>query len=121
MASAMLGRRRLAAARVLRVYNANDGEQERGAREEACMACAYGTMEDLDFDSILEDWLTPDLRHSIMQLLSCEDRLARGIDDPLWDCYFCELQTDINIAEVEGYIPKHRADELRDKYLWKRA
>ena len=21
----------------------------------------------------------------------------------LWDCYYCELQTDINVAEIEGF------------------
>lgn len=91
------------------------------AKHEVRTMIAYGTLEDLDFDNLLEDWLTPDIRHPVMQLLSCEDRLDRGVEDTLWDCYFCELQTDINIAEVEGYISKARADELRDKYLWKRT
>ena len=44
-------------------------------------------------------------------------RLHNGIDDPLWDCYFCELQSDINAAEVEGMITTEQADYLRVTYL----
>jgi transcriptional regulator with XRE-family HTH domain len=35
----------------------------------------------------------------------------------LWDCHFCELQSEINIAEVERIISSERAWELRIKYL----
>jgi len=35
----------------------------------------------------------------------------------LWDCYFCELQSDINVAEVEQYITSAQAWHLREKYL----
>ncbi len=35
----------------------------------------------------------------------------------LWDCYYCELQTDINVAEVEGMITSEEAWELREEFL----
>ena len=35
----------------------------------------------------------------------------------LWDCHFCELQSEINIAETGRMISSERAWELREKYL----
>lgn len=35
----------------------------------------------------------------------------------LWDCYYCELQCDINAAEREDDITSMQADYLRHKYL----
>ncbi len=35
----------------------------------------------------------------------------------LWDCYYCELQTDINVAEIEGMITSEEAWELRKEFL----
>lgn len=35
----------------------------------------------------------------------------------LWDCYYCELQSDINVAEVEQMISPEQANYLRKKYL----
>ena len=35
----------------------------------------------------------------------------------LWDCGYCELQSDINVAEVEGLITSDQAWFLREKYL----
>lgn len=36
---------------------------------------------------------------------------------PSWDCFYCELQTDINIAETEQFINEEQAWYLRKKYL----
>ena len=33
------------------------------------------------------------------------------------DCYYCELQSDINVAEVDGLISSEIAWVLREKYL----
>ena len=33
------------------------------------------------------------------------------------DCYYCELQADINVAEVEGIISSETAWSLRNEYL----
>lgn len=35
----------------------------------------------------------------------------------LWDCYYCELQSDINVCEVENLITSEQANYLRQKYL----
>ena len=34
-----------------------------------------------------------------------------------WDCEYCELQSDINVAENEGNITTEQAWCLREKYL----
>lgn len=33
------------------------------------------------------------------------------------DCLYCELQSDINVAEVENLISSDQAWNLREKYL----
>ena len=38
-------------------------------------------------------------------------------DTSLWDCYYCELQSDINVCEVEELITEEQAWYLREKYL----
>lgn len=35
-----------------------------------------------------------------------------------WDCYYCDLQSSINIAEVEHLISSELAWFLREKYLY---
>lgn len=35
----------------------------------------------------------------------------------MWDCDFCELQSEINVAEIEGVISNEFAWYLREKYL----
>ena len=34
-----------------------------------------------------------------------------------FDCLYCELQSDINVAEVENLISSDQAWDLREKYL----
>ncbi|MFR1773448.1 MAG: hypothetical protein ACLSW7_13950 [Acutalibacteraceae bacterium] len=34
-----------------------------------------------------------------------------------WDCDYCNLQSDINIAETNGQISTEQAWYLREKYL----
>lgn len=41
----------------------------------------------------------------------------KNIKTSLYDIYYCTLQSDINIAEVEGYITPNQAWFLRKKYL----
>ncbi|MEI3121022.1 MAG: hypothetical protein V8S86_08575 [Eubacteriales bacterium] len=45
------------------------------------------------------------------------DRLDRGEKDLRWDCDYCNLQTDINNAEVNQVISSEQAWYLREKYL----
>lgn len=40
-----------------------------------------------------------------------------GEDSSLWDCLYCELQSDINVAETENLITTEQAWYLREKYL----
>ena len=40
-----------------------------------------------------------------------------GGTDPHWDCWWCELNADINSAEVDYLISHEQAAYLRRKYL----
>lgn len=37
-----------------------------------------------------------------------------------WDCDYCDLQSSINVAEVENLITSEQAWYLREKYLYMR-
>ena len=41
----------------------------------------------------------------------------KNLDNDLFDIYFCTLQSDINNAEVNGYITLSQANYIREKYL----
>ena len=41
----------------------------------------------------------------------------KNINTSLYDIYFCTLQSDINIAEVGGFVTPNQAWFLRKKYL----
>lgn len=45
-------------------------------------------------------------------------RLDAGEKCPYWDCWFCDLQSDINVAELDESITKEQADYLRKEYLY---
>ena len=45
------------------------------------------------------------------------DTYQNGKDSSLWDCLYCELQSDINVAEQEQLITTEQAWFLRKKYL----
>lgn len=67
--------------------------------------------------SYLECGLPDFLRESIAQMQAAWDRLDRGEEDLRWDCDYCNLQTDINNAEVNQVISSEQAWYLREKYL----
>lgn len=54
----------------------------------------------------LPDWLVESIK-----------RYGEGKESSLWDCYYCELQSDINVCEVEDIITSEQAWYLREKYL----
>lgn len=54
----------------------------------------------------LPEWLTKSIQDYI-----------ENKNSSLWDCYYCELQSDINVAEVEQLITSEQAWYLREKYL----
>ena len=65
----------------------------------------------------LEKDLPDFVRKSMQAMVESWNKVDNGVDDPLWDCYFCEFQADINWAEVEGMITTEQADYLRTTYL----
>lgn len=67
--------------------------------------------------SYLEKGLPPFLAESIEQMvLAWKRKETEGYTD--WDCDYCNLQSDINIAEVENLITSDQAWYLREKYLY---
>ncbi len=57
------------------------------------------------------------LRQSIEKMQQAWAKLDRGEVYLHWDCDYCDLQTDINNAEVNGMISPEQAWYLREKYL----
>ncbi len=49
--------------------------------------------------------------------LECWDRMDKGSYDTQWDCDWCDLNSDINVAEVEQEISSEQTWYLREKYL----
>lgn len=61
----------------------------------------------------LPEWL----QESIVAMQEAWRKLDAGEQYFRWDCDFCNLQTDINNAEVNGIISTEQAWYLRTKYL----
>lgn len=57
------------------------------------------------------------LSESLEKMKATWAKLDRGEKDYHWDCDYCELQADINSAEVNGEISCDTAWYLREKYL----
>lgn len=67
--------------------------------------------------SYLECGLPEFLQDSISAMQSAWQKLDNGENYLRWDCDFCNLQTDINNAEINGIISSEQAWYLREKYL----
>ena len=67
--------------------------------------------------SYLECGLPDDLQASIQEMQKSWAIIDSGSRDPHWDIYWCNLNTDINSAEVERIISPEQAWYLREKYL----
>lgn len=67
--------------------------------------------------SYLECGLPPLLRESVDAMIAAWEKLDRGEVYLHWDCDFCNLQADINCAEVDQVISSEQAQYLREKYL----
>lgn len=65
----------------------------------------------------LECGLPEFLQTSLDRMKATWERLDAGIKDIRWDCDYCELQSDINVAEVCGLISEEQAWYLRENYL----
>lgn len=82
------------------------------------LATEYDEETGLPVDrAYLECGLPKYLQDSLMQMQEAWERLDKGEDDLHWDCDFCNVQSDINSAEVEGLISSEQAWYLREKYL----
>ena len=78
----------------------------------------YDSKSGLPMDrQYLEQGLPPFLQESLDAMKASWARIDRGERDNLWDCYYCELQSSINMAEVENMIDESQAWYLREKYL----
>lgn len=80
----------------------NDYNQETGLPiDQAYLEC--------DLPTILID--------SIKEMNEVWEQIDAGNKNVLWDDPYCELQSNINAAEVEGMITSEQAWYLREKYL----
>ena len=57
------------------------------------------------------------LQDSIKAFLSGKEKHEKGIGYAEFDMDYCDLQTDINICEVEQMITPEEAWKLREQYL----
>lgn len=67
--------------------------------------------------SYLECDLPPFLQESLEQMKETWDKMDNGGECIHWDCDYCDLQADINNAEVNLIISEEQAWYLREKYL----
>lgn len=67
--------------------------------------------------SYLEYDLPIFLQDSIHQMNESWEKIDAGKKDSIWDCNWCDLQSSINICEVEQLITFEQANFLRKKYL----
>lgn len=68
-------------------------------------------------NSYLECGLPEFLQDSIRAMVDAWRKLDSGMEYLHWDCDYCNLQTDINNAEVNQIISTEQAWYLREKYL----
>lgn len=65
----------------------------------------------------LECGLPEFLQESIQAMVEAWRKLDSGENYLRWDCDYCNLQSDINSAEVNLVISSEQAWYLREKYL----
>ena len=65
----------------------------------------------------LECGLPEFLENSIKEMINAWNKIDNNEKYLRWDCDYCNLQTDINIAEIEQLISSEQAWYLREKYL----
>lgn len=67
--------------------------------------------------SYLECGLPADLQADIQEMQKSWAIIDAGNRDMHWDVYWCNLNADINSAEVDQIITSEQAWYLREKYL----
>lgn len=65
----------------------------------------------------LECGLPPYLQISLENMKKSWEIEDKGGEDLHWDIYWCDLNADINSAEVDKIISSEQAWYLREKYL----
>ena len=79
------------------------------------------TMEDImqaaDSNNHYEAGLPAYLCTSLNKMKAAVKKIENGEEYLRYDCDYCELQSDINTAEVGGEISQDQAWYLRNKYL----
>lgn len=68
-------------------------------------------------DSYMECGLPDFLQISVQTMKDAWNKLDHNIEYLHWDCDYCNLQSDINNAEVNQLISTEQAWYLREKYL----
>ena len=82
------------------------------------MESRYDNQTGLPTDrSYLECGLPPYLQESLEMMKKAWAAEENGSNDLRFDCYYCNLQADINTAEVEGEISSEQSWYLRENYL----
>ena len=78
----------------------------------------YSTGTGLPIDkAYLEKGLPAYLQRSLDAMKESWKIEDSGATDPHWDCFWCELNADINSAEVDHLISHEQAAYLRSEYL----
>ena len=57
------------------------------------------------------------LQESVDKMKEVWQALDNGESYPLWDCFYCDLQSTINICVTSNLITCEQAWYLREKYL----
>lgn len=87
-------------------------------KKDAGSAVTYDAKTGLPVEnSYLECGLSAFLRESVDAMKAVWEKVDSGEFYCHWDCDFCNLQSDINSAEVNQIISAEQAWYLRDRYL----
>ena len=87
-------------------------------KKDAGSAVAYDAKTGLPVEnSYLECGLPAFLQESIDTMKAAWEKVDSGEFYLHWDCDFCNLQSDINSAEVNQIISSEQAWYLRERYL----
>lgn len=68
-------------------------------------------------NSYLERNIPLFLQEAIEKMKKAWEKIDAGKECFLWDCDYCELQSEINVAETGNAISPEQAWYLREKYL----
>lgn len=81
------------------------------------MMCDKRTAGMHDDQSRLEQDLPSWLQKEVNAMKRSWEIEDSGERDMRWDTIWCELNADVNYAEIEGIITKMQADDLRQRVL----